>query len=230
MKFYIGIVIYNIILLLAVIYLFNFASNDFKMSYLKDVSGLKLDSGLEYLSDYEINVLYVESEKDEAIILYSQPKANSLVYEKQSITLYVSSGYNPEKYESIKNKMYEDSVEYLESIKKTYNLNIIINYKEDRYLPDGLIYDFQTDSDVIINNDTVYITVIKNTKYIIIPDFYGWYYKDVLNYAKNNEIKIDIIYTDLFYTPDFVIGQSVKEGTKVLKNSNPIIIYVAKRS
>lgn len=230
MKFYIGIVIYNIILLLVIIYLLNYTNNDIKMSYLKDVSGLKLDSGLEYLSDYEINVLYVESDVTESTILYTNPKANSLVYEKQNVTLYVSSGFINEKYEPVKNRMYEDSVEYLESIKKTYNLNIIISYKEDRYLPDGLIYEFVVENDTISYNDNVYITVIKNTKYVLIPDFSSWYYKDVISYANTHDIKIEFIYMDIYFTPDFVVGQSVKAGSKVLKNSNPIIIYVAKRS
>ena len=101
MKIYLAIVSFNIVLFVVVICLVNFTGNDIRMSYLKDVSGYDLESGLDYLHEYEINVSYIESREKESTILYTKPKANSLVYEHQSITLYVSSGYESEKYKDI---------------------------------------------------------------------------------------------------------------------------------
>ena len=97
MKKIIAIISFNIILFLVVICIVNFTGNDIKVSYLKDVSGYDLSSALDYLYDYEINVLYVESDEKESVILYTKPKADSLVYENKSITLYVSKGFKSEK-------------------------------------------------------------------------------------------------------------------------------------
>ena len=98
------------------------------------------------------------------------------------------------------------------------------------YLPDGLIYDFITTSEVVNYGDEIYLTIIRNLKYVILPDFHGWYYEDVLSFLQKNEINVELIYIELFYKEDYVIGQSVDAGSKVLKRSNPVIIYIAKRS
>ena len=89
MKTIVGLIIFNVLLLLFVFYKINMTS-DVKVSYLKNVNNLNLDEGVEKLHDFEISVIYIESDLAKDLIVYTNPKANSLVYDNQMITLYVS--------------------------------------------------------------------------------------------------------------------------------------------
>ena len=93
MRFIFGIIIYNILAVLLLFYVLFFSSNDIKMQYLKDVSGIMESEAIEILVDYEINIEYVESSKKRQTVLYTKPASNELVYDKQMITLYVSKGF-----------------------------------------------------------------------------------------------------------------------------------------
>ena len=93
---------------------------------------------------------------------------------------------------------------------------------------DGLIYKQIIDDDFIDRNDKLELVVIKNERKIILPSFIGWYYKDVIEYANKHSLIILFEYVDFLYQEDYVVGQSVDSGIEVLKNSSPIIIYLAK--
>ena len=45
-----------------------------------------------------------------------------------------------------------------------------------------------------------------------------------------NDINIEFVYIEVLYPVDFAVGQSVKPHTEVLKNSNPITVYLAKEN
>lgn len=220
---------FNVILVFCVFYIINISGTNIQMEYLPNIYNLKLDEGFLRLEDYEISVSYIDSNLEKDTIVYTFPKANSIVYEKQIITLYVSKGDSNIRYRNLENQMYEDCKEYINEIKLSYNLNIVLTYKEDKSLLDGLIYEQITDDVYIDTGETVEFVVGKNIRTIILPSFVGWHYKDVINYANLNDLRIEIEYIEFFYQEDYVVGQSVSDGTEVLKNGNPIIIYLAKK-
>ena len=210
------------------IYTFFFSANDVKVQNLKDVSGLALDDALNKLIDYEISIEYVESNKEKETVLYTQPLSNKLVYEKQMITLYVSKGYLKEKYRNLENIMYEDSKEYLNKLVKEYKIELVVTYKNDNMMLDGLIYKQNSETNYIDYNDTLEIVVISNPKTVILPDFTGWNYMELLRYINENDINVILEYVSILYPSNHVVSQSVLPGERVLKNSNPITIYLAK--
>ena len=221
---------YHILLIVLVFYTIFFANNDIKMNYLKDVSSKSEDEGILLLSDYQIAIEYVESQMQKDIILYSKPAAGELVYENQMITLYVSKGYMMEKYRNLENMLYDEAIEYLESLIKEYKIEVVITYEKNNKHLDGLIYKQKMIDEYIDMFDTIELVVISNPKSISIKDFTGWHYKDVINYAKENSINVSFEYIPILFPKDYVVGQSVLAGTEVLKNSNPITIYLAKEN
>ena len=48
--------------------------------------------------------------------------------------------------------------------------------------------------DVINYEDEISLIIVRNLKYVILPDFYGWYYKEVLSFFQKNEVNVE----DLF--------------------------------
>ena len=58
----------------------------------------------------------------------------------------------------------------------------------------------------------------------------GWHYSEVVKYCSENQISLEFLYVEIPYPVDFVVGQSIKPHTEVLKNSNPIIVYLAKEN
>ena len=228
MRIFIGIILYNILIIFLLIYTFFFSANDVKVQNLKDVSGLALDDALNKLIDYEISIEYVESNKEKETVLYTQPLSNKLVYEKQMITLYVSKGYLKEKYRNLENIMYEDSKEYLNKLVKEYKIELVVTYKNDNMMLDGLIYKQNSETNYIDYNDTLEIVVISNPKTVILPDFTGWNYMELLRYINENDINVILEYVSILYPSNHVVSQSVLPGERVLKNSNPITIYLAK--
>ena len=228
MRKFLFILIYNILLLSLFLYTYFFSSNDIKLYYLKDVSGLNQEEALNVLKDFEITIEYVESDKERDSVLYSNPYANDLVYEKQMITLYVSKGHISEKYENLENKMLKDVTKYLSLLVNEYKIEIEINYVKNADMLDGLIYKQVSESEHISVGDKLQLYVISNPKYIILPDFTGYSYMDLLVYCNLNDIKIHIIYIPIIYPENHVISQSVSPGEAVMKGSNPITIYLSK--
>ena len=62
----------------------------------------------------------------------------------------------------------------------------------------------------------------------ILPDFTGWNYIELLRFSLENDINIHIIFIPILYPSNHVISQSVLPGEAMLKNSNPITIYLSK--
>ena len=230
MKIYLAVITYNILLIVLVFYTIFFANNDIKMNYLKDVSGKSEEEGILLLSDYQIAIEYVESQMQKDMILYSKPSAGELVYENQMITLYVSKGYMMERYRNLENMLYDETVEYLESLIKEYKIEVVITYEKNNKHLDGIIYKQKMIDEYVDMFDTIELIVITNPKSVIIKDFIGWHYKDVINYAKENSINVSFEYIPILFPKDYVVGQSVSAGTEVLKDSNPITIYLAKEN
>jgi beta-lactam-binding protein with PASTA domain len=95
---------------------------------------------------------------------------------------------------------------------------------------DGLIYKQKSESDYIDYNDIFELVVISNPKTVTIPDFMGWNYMDLLRFTNENDINVIIEYVSMLYPSNHVVGQSVEAGEMILKNSNPITIYLAKEN
>lgn len=219
----------NVLLILYVFYVVNISRTNVVMGYLPNVYNHKLEDGLLKLDKYEVSVSFVDSYLEKDTIIYTEPKANAIVYDKQVITLFVSKGENNIKYLNLENEMYEEHIEYINNLKNSYNIDVIITYIEDSNLLDGLIYEQKTDDVYIDRGERIEFIVGKNKETIVLPSFVGWHYQDVILYANSNNIRIEIEYVEFFYQEDYVIGQSVSGGTLVMKNSNPIIIYLAKK-
>lgn len=223
-------IIFNIFLILVLFYTIFLYDNDVKIGYLKDITGKKEEVGISMLADYEIAIEYIESNLPKETIVYTKPASGELVYENQMVTLYISKGYVKEKYKNLENRIYDDCIDYLNGLKKDYKLEITITYKNSKTQLDGLIYQQKVDDEFIDMNDKMLLVVISNPKTVKIPDFIGWFYKDVLKYAKENEINVTFEYISILYPVDYVVGQSILKGQEVLKNSNPITIYLAKEN
>ena len=230
MRLFFGIIVYNVLLLAVLFYTFFFSNDDIKLYYLKDVSGMNEEEAIIELSSYQIALEYLESEKEKETILYSKPAAGQLVYENQMITLYVSKGYYLERFKNLENQIYDDCKDYLNKLITDYQIEVVITYKKDSNLLDGLIYKQITKDDYVEKLDVIELVVISNPKIVKIPNFIGWYYQDVINYSIENNINVSFEYIVVLYPKDYVVGQSESAGKFVLKNSNPIIIYLAKEN
>ncbi len=230
MRLFIGIIVYNLLLNIVLFYVIFFSNNDIKMNYLKDVAGMNEEDGILLLSDYEIAIEYLESDLKKSTILYSKPASGELVYEKQMVTLYVSKGYYLDRYKNLENQIYDDTKEYLTNLINTYQIEVVITYKNDNHLLDGLIYEQIIKDEFIEKEDVLELVVISNPKTVKIPDFTGWHYKDIIKYSVDNNINFTFEYVMILFPSDYAIGQSVIAGATVLKNSNPITIYLAKEN
>ena len=230
MRLIISILVYNLLLWAVLFYVVFFSNTDIKMNYLKDVSGLSEEEGILLLSDYEVAIEYIESDKIKSTILNSKPQPGELVYENQMITLYVSKGYYLDRYKNLENLIYDDTKDYLEKLINDYKVEVVITYKKDNHLLDGLIYNQITKDEFIEEKDVLELVVISNPKTVKIPDFTGWHYKDLIKYSIDNNINFIFEYVILLYPANYAVGQSVEAGSMVLKNSNPITIYLAKEN
>lgn len=230
MRLFIVSVIYNVLLIFVLVYIIIFTNNDIKMHYLVDIRGLNEEEGVLLLKEYEVAIVYLESEEEKAKILYTEPASNDLVYEKQLITVYVSKGYRLPVFKTIEKQNYNDVKPYLDSLIEEYKIDVKLTYKKDKILPDGLIVEQKGIDQFIDMFDTLELVIIDNPKSVKIPSFIGWHYSSVLSYVRENDLNIEVFYVEILYPKDYVIGQSVLEGEYVLKNSNPIIIYVSKES
>ena len=228
MRIFLCFVVYNILLLTLFLYTYFFSSIDIQVRYLKDVSGLNEEEAINLLKDYEITIEYVESDEKRNTVVYTKPYALELVYDKQMITLYVSKGYLTEKYRILENKIYDNEKEYLTKLVNDYKIELVITYVENSMMLDGLIYKQVTPNQFISYNDTLELYVVSNPKIVIIPDFTGWNYIDLLNWKNQNDINMEIIYIHALFPKNHVVSQSVNPGEKVLKDSNPITIYLSK--
>ena len=230
MRLIISILVNNLLLWAGLFYVVFFSNTDIKMNYLKDVSGLSEEEGILLLSDYEVAIEYIESDKEKSTIIYSKPQPGELVYENQTITLYLSKGYYLYRYKNLENLIYDDTKDYLAKLINDYQVEVVITYKKDNYLLDGLIYNQITKDEFIEEKDVLELVVISNPKTVKIPDFTGWHYKDLIKYSNDNNINFTFEYVMILYPANYAVGQSVEAGSMVLKNSNPITIYLAKEN
>lgn len=228
MRIFLCFLLYNLLLLSLFLYTYFFSSSEIKIQYLKDVSGLNEEEALDVLKDYEITIEYVESKKNKDEVLYTKPYAMEMVYEKQMITLYVSKGYQNEKYQILENKIFKDEKEYLDKLVSEHKIELIVNYVTNTKMLDGLIYKQVTKNQYISEGDTLELYVVSNPKFIILPDFTGWNYIELLRFSYENDINIHIVFLPILYPSNHVISQSVLPGEAMLKNSNPITIYLSK--
>lgn len=230
MKKYLILLVFNIILTSLLFYTFFLSNKEIKMYILNDVSGLNYEDGLRTLDEFEIGIEYIESTSPQDTIIYTVPSAGKAVYEGQMIKVYVSKGYNREVYQNLINELYENKKLYLLKLVNEYQIDLEIVYKKDDIMVDGLIYNVELEDEFIDINDKIIITIISNSKTVVIPDFIGWYYTDVVRYCRENQINLEFLYIEIPYPVDFVVGQNIKPHTEVLKNSNPVIVYLAKEN
>lgn len=229
MRKYFVLFIYNFLLIALVFYIYFISSNNVKMYNVPDLSNLKDTVGIELLKDFDIAIEYVESDVNKDTILYTFPKANQLIFKDQRIIIYVSSG-NKAKYKNLTNQIYVDCQDYLNKIKEEYSLKIVTKYIEDSKYPNGLIIKQITPNKYLNSGDLVELVIIKNENTVKIPNFFGWKDIDVVKYCNENKINVELEYIEFLFEANCVVAQSVKEKELVIKQGNPIIIYLAKES
>lgn len=229
MRKYFLLFFYNFLLIAVAFYIFFLSGKEIKMYNIPDLRNLYEEEGISLLSEFDIAINYVESDKEKNKILYTEPNHNQLIFKDQLIVLYVSRGNDP-KYKKLKNQIYDDCKKYLEEIKTEYNLEIIVKYLENPDFPNGLIIEQNIPNEYISNSDIMELVVVTNSKTVILPEFIGWKAQEVLKYAKENKINVEFEYIDFLFEKDCVIGQSVKAGELVFKQGNPVIIYLAKEN
>lgn len=228
MRLFISVVIYNILLIGFGLYIIFFSNNEIKMHYMNDLSGLTEEESIKELEKYEISIEYIESPNEKNTVVYTNPTSKELVCEGQMIVLYISKGYQREKVKSLVNQLYSDSESYLKSLINDYKAEVVIKYVLDDDNIDGLITEQKTSKEYLDDNMTIELTIISNPKTVVIPDFSGWYYKEVIKFGLENMIEIEFEYISILYPKDYVVGQSIDCGTVVLKRNTTIIIYLSK--
>lgn len=223
-RYIFSLLIINVALVLSVVLKLS-KNNDPEVTFLPEVEGLSLTDALEKLSDFETRINYLESETEKDVLLNTSPKGNSLVYYGQTIILNVSLGYESEKYRDLTNTLYNDNLEYIDYLKNEYQVRIVINYiNTDQYL-DGLIIKMNLTGE-IKQNDELIIEVANNPKTIIMPDFIGCYYQEVLAFAQKHEIEVRFYFIEGFIESGFVLNQSIKQGTPILKKGCYLEIFL----
>ena len=78
----------------------------------------------------------------------------------------------------------------------------------------------------IKQNDELIIEVANNPKTIIMPDFIGCYYQEVLAFAQKHEIEVRFYFIEGFIESGFVLNQSIKQGTPILKKGCYLEIFL----
>ena len=228
MRKYLILLVYNLCLILLLFYTFFLSGKEIRMQYLADVKGKSVEEGISLLKNYEIAIDYVESDTKKDKILYTSPRANELVYDNQLVTIYVAKE-SKIRFKNLEKQFISDCKNYLDEIKKNYNLIVSITYLENNDFPDGLIYKQKTIDEIIDQNDVLELVVISNKKTVKVPDFIGWHSKDVLKFLNDNKLNGEFIYIEILFPNDCVVGQSVMSGVEIYKNST-IVIYLAKES
>lgn len=224
MRYIFSLLVINIALVLSM-FLKLVENNEPEVTFLPEVEGLSLNDALERLSDFETRINYLESGTEKDVLLNTSPKGNSLVYYGQTIILNVSLGYESEKYRDLTNTLYNDNLEYIDYLKNECQVRIVINYINTNQHLDGLILNMNL-CDEIKQNDELIIEVAKNPKTIIMPDFNGCYYQEVLAFAQKYEIEVKFYFIEGFMESGFVLNQSIKPGTPILKKGCYLEIFL----
>ena len=225
MRYIVPLVFLNVLLIFGVFTRFIEIDNNNKMQTLDDVSGMHIQEACDKLKDYDLQYNYIESDIAKDYIISSVPKANSLVQLGQTITLSISLGYICEKYRDLEGTLYQDNVDYLDYLKENYQIKVIIKYEKSDYLLDGLVKQMSLKNS-INKNDELVLTIVSNPKTIIIPDFVGRHYQDVLAFADKNGILVKFYFIECYLTAGYVVSQSIKPGASVLKNGCYLEIYL----
>ena len=218
-----SLIIINFALVLSVILQINQKSR-IQVTTLPNVVGRNIDEKIN-LDWFDVEINYVEDDSSKGQIIATTPMPNSVVHLGQKIILNVSKGYVSEKYKDITNTLYSDNKAYLEYLSSNYQIKIIENYLYDSKKIDGLILDIDLKGE-IHPNDQLTITIARNPKTVVMPDFTGCYYQEAMAFANKNGIQVKFYYVEGFIATDFIVGQSIKPGTSVLKNGCYLEIYL----
>lgn len=201
-------------------YLF-FRSNDNELIYMIDVINLEKQEVSNLLDDYELEFIYIDSNKEKDSVVYTSPKVNEITQKGQKISIYLSTGEEKIYYDNLVNKYYEANVEYLEFLENEYNINVIIeNQLSDDY-PNGVIV-YQSTNGIINKNDTFIITVNYNNSLILIPNLIGKTENEVISIFKDEDIILHFIY-DNNSKEKLVYKQSIEPNSLVIKGT---ILYI----
>ncbi len=223
MRYFVSLFIINVALILSVFFKLN--QEEVKAITVPNVCGMSLNSAREKLSDFIIQVNYVEDNTKIDTVISSSPRENSLVHYGQVVVLNVSKGYVKEKYQNLVGTLYQDNINYLNELQKAYQLKVIINYQDGYNYVDGLIINMNLKGE-IKTDDVLELVIARNPKTIMMPDFTGRYYQEVLAFGKKYGIEIKFFYVEGFLASDLVISQSIKPNTPVLKNGCYLEIYL----
>ncbi len=202
-----------------------FFNEEINTEYLKDLTNYKIDDIKKEYNDYQISIIYIDSNEEKDTILYTNPSANKLISEGQKIELFVSSGITSNTYKNLTNKYYEDNLIYIEWLIQN-EVEVIIENQISNDYPDGTIIK-QSSYGEIKANEKFIITVNYNEALIEIPNLINKTEDYVINYFKETKIEIIFIYNSVNNTKNLVYYQSIKPNSLVLNTNTKLYIYIA---
>lgn len=191
----------------------NFAYDDAEDKL--DAAGFKVGEPIRQAHD----------EIEEGYVIRTNPEANVVVKEGQTITIYESTGKEKEEFENYVGKIYNDTELFLRN--KGYQVSP--NYVHDETQP-GTILDQSVEAgEMVIPSETeVVFEVSQGPQPIILEDLTGWNQKSVNAFIASNELKEEQPPKEEYsktVPKGSVISQTPPAGSKLGKGDKIQIVY-----
>ncbi|MFI3251680.1 MAG: hypothetical protein R3Y60_00930 [bacterium] len=201
-------------------YFLLFKQNNNEVINMVNLENLSKQEVIDSIEYYELEFIYLESEQEKDIVLYTSPAKNELTQVGQKIKVYISSGMISMYYKNLINTYYEDNVEYFNEL-ELYGVSVIVEKQLDDNYPDGVIV-YQSLNDVVSSSDTFKIIVNYNNPLILVPNLIGKNENEVLLLFEKYDIEIQFIYTKKDGSK-LVFDQSISPNTLIISGS---VLYV----
>lgn len=189
-----------------------------------DVEGMELDDAISELIESGLVIGDKNEISDDNIeegsIIRTTPQAGKVVTEGTEIDLYISLGKERIELSDYRGRVFEDTERRLEN----QNFKDIIRIdKYDESEPGTIIDQYPEEGESVVPSETVIeFTVSKGPELISLIDLSGYTAKSLDDYAKNNNLVIDIteefhdsVDKGLVFSQDPDAGSQLKEGSKV---------------
>ena len=194
-----------------------------------DVVGLKEEVLIEKLDEENIKykITYLKSDSD--LVLKTFPYAGMKIKKDFIIDVFIGK-IIPKSYCGYLGLLYTDVKEEIEILCNDFNLNLIINYKEDNFQIAGVIIDESiVVGEEVKYGDTLILTVSMNNLYFKMPNLVGLNIYDALKIIDDYNLKVNVEYYSSFFDYDTVLFQSINKDTIIKKgNQYEITLYVSK--
>ena len=184
---------------------------DFKNMNEQEVLNWAKENEVEELIEFE-HEYDDEIEKDK-VIYQSLKEGEELT---DSILIIISNGPDMSEYIVIPIDTIKTEEEFKTWLETSELTNVSFDYDNESELEEGTIISIKPDK--AKKNDLVVVKVASN-KSIDVPDFSYMSDKEISNWAKENNVKVNYVYETSSLEKDSFIKQSIKAGEKVAKNT-----------